>query len=80
MTREQAAELRVQDALKKIESAQHLLEAACADLSAVIGAIPDWKRSMKLADRVHDLWRKLAYNTRAKWKLDHDVIENGVPK
>jgi hypothetical protein len=55
------AERRVARALELVERAQHTLERACEELSPVIGALPDWQRIGKLADRVHDAWRRLAY-------------------
>jgi hypothetical protein len=70
MTSEQAAEARVKTALEKIESAQNLLSSACADLSAIIGSVPHWRRASKLSDRCHDAWRKLAYHPRTDWTLD----------
>ncbi len=67
-----ASELRVQKALERIEAAQNLLSTACADLSAIVGAITPWKKASKLSDKCHDLWREIAYHPRTKWQLDHD--------
>lgn len=65
------AERRVQRALALVEQAQHTLEAACQELSPVIGAALDWERVGKLAERVHNAWRKLAYTKpRAGYDLD----------
>lgn len=72
MTREEAAELRVQNALEKIEAAQNLLHGAAAELSSIIGAMKPWERVGKLGDKAHDEWRRLAYHTRQGWKLDHE--------
>lgn len=66
------AEAKVLAALEKIERAQHALESACADLSPIIGGMPDWKRVGKLADKTHAAWRKLAYNSRSNWRLDSE--------
>ncbi len=71
--RRAAAELRVEKALALIERAQNDLAGACAQLSAVIGAVPEWKRASKLSDACHEAWRKLAYKDRSKWILDREV-------
>jgi hypothetical protein len=58
-------------ALDHIEAAQRELEKACGELSALIGAIPDWERVGKLGERVHAAWRKLAYTEpRGGYSLD----------
>lgn len=65
------AERKVRAALDLVEQAQHTLEAACQELSAVIGAAPDWARIGKLAERVHQAWRRLAYTKpKAGYGLD----------
>lgn len=68
-----AAEQKVQNALAKIESAQRLLGDACAELSPVVGAAGDWKRVGALYDRVHEEWRKLAYDAHNGWRLDSEA-------
>lgn len=71
--RRAAAEIRVQKALALIEHAQNHLAMACAQLSGVCGAVPEWRRASKLSDKCHDEWRKLAYKDRSKWILDREV-------
>lgn len=63
-------ELRVQDALRRIESAQNELSRACADLSSVVGAMPEWKKAFKLSDSCKRFWHALHGKNRAKWKID----------
>lgn len=67
---EPEVELRVEDALKKIERAQNDLAAACADLSAIIGAVPLWKRASSLSDACHKFWWSLRNRDRRRWRLD----------
>jgi hypothetical protein len=71
------AELRVDQALELIERAQHDLERACAELSAIVGAVPLWERTSKVAQKAHDLWRALAYRDRRRWRLD-DVHRKAI--
>lgn len=56
------ASIRVQEALKLIEAAQTLLGKACEQLSPIEGAAPVYGATHKLYDKVHDLWRRLAYD------------------
>lgn len=67
------SELRVQKALELIERAQHDLEAAAAELSPIDGGASMWRRTGALATKVHDLWRKLAYGNRSRWRLDSET-------
>jgi hypothetical protein len=65
-------ELRVYNAKARIERAQNELSAACADLSAIVGAITNWGRASKLSSACKALWYRLdgCDRTRWKWKLD----------
>lgn len=65
------AERRVQAALVHIESAQHELERACQELSPIIGRLPDYNRTAKLAAKAHELWRRISYvRPRNRYGLD----------
>jgi hypothetical protein len=60
-----------QSALDHIEAAQRQLEAATQELSALIGAVPHWRRAGTLSERAHDAWRRLAYTEpRGGYRLD----------
>ncbi len=78
--RRDAAELRVRNALALIERAQNDLGSACAELSAIVGAVPEWKKASKLHDACHDFWRNVAYHpSRGKqWMLDRDPVPVAV--
>jgi hypothetical protein len=66
------SEVRVQRALELIERAQHDLEAAAAELSPIAGGAAMRRRTLALATKAHDLWRKLAYGNRSRWRLDSE--------
>lgn len=60
-------------ALTLIEKAQHLLSDACGELCPLEGAVESWELVGKHYDLVHDLWRRVAYNTpRSCLDLDED--------
>jgi hypothetical protein len=63
-------EARVRRALELIESAQNDLSRASAELSAVIGAIPMWRRTAKLSDACKRTWYELEQRDRRRWALD----------
>lgn len=64
-------EKRVRAALELIERAQHDLERAQAELSAIVGAAALWTRVGHLSWRAHLLWRNLSYHRRRRlWTLD----------
>ena len=50
---------RVRKALQQIEAAQGLLGDACATLSSLRHACPEWKATSKLYDRVHAHWYRV---------------------
>lgn len=62
-----AAAFQIEKALDRIERAQVELNAACAELSPLVGLIPEWKRVGALADRVKVQWHRLE-NIRRKRK------------
>jgi hypothetical protein len=72
------SEVRVQRALELIERAQHDLEAACAELSPIVGGNAMWRRTGALATKAHDLWRKVAYGNRSRWLLDSETPDGEV--
>lgn len=53
------AELRAREALARIEKAQVLLDDACAQLSSLVGAAPQWRRAGQLADQAKALWQRI---------------------
>lgn len=64
-------QIRVDAALARIERAQHELEAAAAELSAISGgALPLWRRTARLSDACHRLWEGLRYRDRRRWRMD----------
>lgn len=71
---------RIALALEQIEAAQRLLGAAAANLSPIIGAASIWEATGKLYDRVHNHWRRLAYNTHRGWRLDGMALERHARK
>lgn len=65
------AEIRVQRALRLIESAQNELSRAAAELSPLVGAIPLWRRAAKLSDLCHSFWYVLEqHKARRRWYID----------
>ncbi len=79
MEREKAALKRAKVAIAHLEKARVELDAACADLSSVIGSSPVYNAIRKLSNGVLEARRDLdseANGHRAKnakaWTLDHD--------
>lgn len=59
---EEIARQKYQNALALIERAQLLLADACGELSPLEGAYKEWQKVGKEYDRVHQLWRNVAYS------------------
>lgn len=68
---EQQAEAmaRTLRALAHIQQAQAHLNLACAELSSLTGAIPEWSKAGKLADQVKAFWYRVS-EKRDRYKLD----------
>lgn len=69
------AQMRLDEALRLVEDAQHTLERAAQMLSPVVGGSPAGDKIAKQAQRTHDLWRHLAYRVRdagkaRRWFMD----------
>jgi hypothetical protein len=74
---------RMRQALRQIESAQGELNSACATLSSLQYAMPEWRATSKLADRVKAHWYKvrnaLEYGPRGKkMRLDPLAAEGAL--
>lgn len=73
------AKRRLLKAMEHVEVAQGELTSACAELSCLIGAIPQWRVSSKLYERVRKFWYRLdAFRAGGKYKLDglhSEIIE-----
>lgn len=81
-TEHHAAHARVASAIKHLEAARTQLDAACADISSIIGASADYNRIRKLSISLVETRRKLDDNYHEstqgasaligrQWKLDH---------
>jgi len=69
------ATARIRKALDHVQNAQNELDWACAELSSLCGAIPVWRASSKLADRVHSFWYRLdGFRARGRYRLDDTNI------
>jgi hypothetical protein len=55
---------RASDALRLIEDAQCKLLEATQMLSPIVGAVPEWRATAKLYDRVKQHWYRLDAKTR----------------
>lgn len=70
-----AARARISTAMERVERAQGELSNACAELSAIHGGVPVWRKAHKLHDQVKSFWYKLdAFRAGGKWKLDDDNV------
>lgn len=70
------ARARIGRALRHIENAQGELSHACAELSALVGAIPHWRTTGKLYDRVKACWYKLdGFRWSGRYRLDDTNVE-----
>lgn len=78
-----AASCRVVSAIKHLEAARAQLDAACADISSIIGASADYNRIRKLSIGIVEARRYLDENHHQsttgasafaghQWKLDHE--------
>lgn len=71
-----AATARADRALALIERAQHDLEAACGELSALNGGIPVWTACHKLTDKVHAFWYRVQrFRNGGRYSLDSTNVE-----
>lgn len=70
------ARARIDRALRHIENAQGELSHACAELSAIVGAIPHWRTTGRLYDRVKTCWYKLdGFRWSGRYRLDDTNVE-----
>ncbi len=69
------AKRRVQKALQQIEEAQNLLGAACATLSSLCYARPEWNATSKLHDRVKSHWYKVEGSLRNGAKANKVALD-----
>lgn len=80
MTRDEAeqallareAQRRVRQALQQIEAAQNQIGSACATLSSLRHAAPQWKATSKLYDTVHAHWYKVRDALEGNTKVELD--------
>jgi hypothetical protein len=71
MTTHEQAAARVERAMDLAQRAQHLLGAALAELSPIIGGMVEWKRLGRLYDGLHAQWYRLErLRTSPKIELD----------
>jgi len=62
---------RIRSALVRIERAQNELDAACSDLSSIIGLVREWEALGKLSSRVQAFWHRLnGLQQKKPWDLD----------
>jgi len=67
---------RMNLALQHIEAAQNHMASACAELSTLVGAIPVWKASSSLTDKIKAFWYRVdTLRFSGKCKLDQMHIE-----
>ena len=70
------ARARIDRALRHVENAQGELSHACAELSALVGAIPHWRAASKLHYRVKAFWYKLdGFRWSGRYRLDDTNVE-----
>lgn len=72
-----AAAARIGEALAHIQRAQDELSSACADLSAICGGAPVWKKCHALTDRVHAFWYVVdRFRNGGKFHLDSMNVDS----
>lgn len=66
---------QVRQAMDRIEAAQSELERACAALSPIVGAVPEFHRLVKLHDRVRGEWFRLEQKLqKGRWRIWMDRL------
>jgi hypothetical protein len=80
-TKAEAADIRVDVALKAIEEAQLLLDRAAQALCSVRGVLPEWRKAGALHDHVKAAWHRLDTKTArlrvvGRLVLDHEPDEH----
>lgn len=67
------AAAKVRRAMALVEEAQNKLMEACQELSPIIGAVPQWRKTSSLHDRVKAHWYALdAWLRKSSHRIDVD--------
>lgn len=68
-----AADLKIMAALKLLGDSHRTLNAACAELSSVVGMSGEWAEVGKVADSANAMWHKInALRLGGGYRLDKE--------